>query len=61
MKRDRNNSYDVLGVIEGQSKAEMKKAVRRLTLFTHPDKSSYALAEEAFKGKSSIIDNSSKG
>lgn len=44
--------YDILGLEEKKvvcSDGEIKKAYRKLSLLTHPDKNGYAGADEAFK------------
>lgn len=44
--------YDILGLEEVRSTcsdAEIKKAYRKLSLLTHPDKNGYPGADEAFK------------
>ncbi|KAI9806198.1 MAG: hypothetical protein M1825_006313 [Sarcosagium campestre] len=44
--------YDILGLEESKTTAtdgEIKKAYRKLSLLTHPDKNSYDGADEAFK------------
>ncbi|KAI1008031.1 hypothetical protein K3495_g204 [Podosphaera aphanis] len=44
--------YDILGLEKVKStvtEAEIKKAYRRISLLTHPDKNSYENADEAFK------------
>jgi DnaJ family protein B protein 12 len=46
--------YDILGlesVKKECSEAEIKKAYRKLSLLTHPDKNGYDGADEAFKCK----------
>ena len=46
--------YDILGLEEVRSTctdAEIKKAYRKLSLLTHPDKNGYDGADEAFKRK----------
>ncbi|KAG8527931.1 uncharacterized protein KY384_006847 [Bacidia gigantensis] len=41
--------YEILGIEKGCSDAEIKKAYRKLSLLTHPDKNAYDGADEAFK------------
>lgn len=44
--------YDILGLEEKKavcSDGEIKKAYRKLSLLTHPDKNGYTGADEAFK------------
>jgi len=51
--------YDVLGLEAVKSTctdAEIKKAYRKQSLLTHPDKNGYAGADEAFKGESVLVD-----
>nr|CAG4637277.1 EOG090X0BHG [Ceriodaphnia reticulata] len=43
------NFYDVLGVLQNCSQAEIRKAYRRLSLQLHPDKNDAADAEEKFR------------
>lgn len=46
--------YEILGLEERKtscSDAEIKKAYRKLSLLTHPDKNGYDGADEAFKSK----------
>jgi DnaJ family protein B protein 12 len=47
--------YDILGLESVKSTctdSEIKKAYRKLSLLTHPDKNGYAGADEAFKSES---------
>lgn len=47
--------YDILGleaVRTSCSDSEIKKAYRKLSLLTHPDKNGYTGADEAFKSRS---------
>jgi len=49
--------YDVLGLEAVKSTctdAEIKKAYRKQSLLTHPDKNGYTGADEAFKGESTL-------
>ncbi|KAL9591787.1 MAG: hypothetical protein Q9179_007370 [Wetmoreana sp. 5 TL-2023] len=41
--------YEILGLEKSCSDAEIKKAYRKLSLLTHPDKNGYDGADEAFK------------
>ena len=43
--------YEILGVEKTVSDAEIKKAYKKLSLLTHPDKNGYGGADEAFKSK----------
>lgn len=50
--------YDILGLEEVRttcSDGEIKKAYRKLSLLTHPDKNGYPGADEAFKSKDIYI------
>ena len=53
VKRCKNTDfYDILGLEEvrtGCSDGDIKKAYRKLSLLTHPDKNGYPGADEAFK------------
>ena len=41
--------YEILGIESSASDGEIKKAYRKLSLLTHPDKNGYDGADEAFK------------
>ena len=43
--------YEILGLEKTSSDAEIKKAYRKLSLLTHPDKNGYDGADEAFKSE----------
>ena len=43
--------YEILGLEKNVTDAEIKKAYRKLSLLTHPDKNGYDGADEAFKSK----------
>ena len=43
--------YEILGVEKTATDAEIKKAYRKLSLLTHPDKNGYDGADEAFKSE----------
>ena len=47
--------YEILGLEKSCSDAEIKKAYRKLSLLTHPDKNGYDGADEAFKRESQSI------
>lgn len=49
--------YEILALEKSASDNEIKKAYRKLSLLTHPDKNGYDGADEAFKSESdSILD-----
>ena len=50
--------YEILGVEKTVSDAEIKKAYKKLSLLTHPDKNGYGGADEAFKSEFSRRDQS---
>ena len=41
--------YEILAVQKTASDGEIKKAYRKISLLTHPDKNGYSGADEAFK------------
>ena len=43
--------YEILGCEKAVTDAEIKKAYRKLSLLTHPDKNGYEGADEAFKSE----------
>lgn len=44
--------YEILAVEKTASDGQIKKAYRKISLLTHPDKNGYDGADEAFKSKS---------
>lgn len=44
--------YEILGIEKSVSEGDIKKAYRKLSLLTHPDKNGYDGADEAFKSRS---------
>jgi DnaJ homolog subfamily B member 12 len=44
-----NAFYEILSLEKTASEADIKKAYRKLSLLTHPDKNGYEGADEAFK------------
>lgn len=46
--------YEILGLEKTSSDGEIKKAYRKLSLLTHPDKNGYDGADEAFKSMSDM-------
>lgn len=46
--------YEILGLEKTVSDGEIKKAYRKLSLLTHPDKNGYDGADEAFKSQCSV-------
>jgi DnaJ family protein B protein 12 len=49
--------YEILSLEKTASDGEIKKAYRKLSLLTHPDKNGYEGADEAFKCEFSITCN----
>ena len=45
--------YEILSIEKTATDGEIKKAYRRLSLLTHPDKNGYDGSDEAFKSESS--------
>lgn len=43
--------YEILAIEKTASDGEIKKAYRKLSLLTHPDKNGYEGADEAFKSR----------
>jgi len=43
--------YEILAVEKSATDNELKKAYRKLSLLTHPDKNGYDGADEAFKSE----------
>jgi uncharacterized protein YvpB len=43
--------YEILSIEKTASDADIKKAYRKLSLLTHPDKNGYEGADEAFKSE----------
>ncbi|KAI5296546.1 hypothetical protein KEM52_000487 [Ascosphaera acerosa] len=48
--------YEILAIEKTASDGEVKKAYRKLSLLTHPDKNGYEGADEAFKNKKAHYD-----
>jgi DnaJ family protein B protein 12 len=48
-KCPKKDYYAILGLEENCSRAEVKKAYKKISLLTHPDKNKYKDAEKAFK------------
>jgi DnaJ homolog subfamily B member 12 len=48
--------YEILSVTKTSSDGEIKKAYRKISLLTHPDKNGYDGADEAFKSMCRILD-----
>lgn len=46
--------YEILAVEKSASDGDIKKAYRKISLLTHPDKNGYDGADEAFKSKFGI-------
>lgn len=46
--------YEILSLEKTASDGEIKKAYRKISLLTHPDKNGYQGADEAFKSKNII-------
>lgn len=51
--------YEILGIEKSVSEGDIKKAYRKLSLLTHPDKNGYDGADEAFKSRSISSSSSS--
>lgn len=47
--------YEILSVTKTSSDGEIKKAYRKISLLTHPDKNGYDGADEAFKSMCGIL------
>lgn len=47
--------YEILGLERSASDTEIKKAYRKLSLLTHPDKNGYDGADEAFKSEFATV------
>ena len=47
--------YEILGIEKTVADSEIKKAYRKLSLLTHPDKNGYDGADEAFKRTSGVL------
>jgi DnaJ homolog subfamily B member 12 len=46
--------YEILSLEKTASEADVKKAYRKLSLLTHPDKNGYEGADEAFKSEQEL-------